>query len=298
MAAAALAVLRKHRKRQEQDEDVNGAGDGVIVDLGSSSVAPPKVAVPKDVPHAPSTLAAGSPAADEVDTKHPEILPGQLKVYDFYQKASVQWFVAAIITANFFVTILEKELDPYPPDRQANPGTWRNLDVMFNTMFIFELIVNMYGSWLVPFWKQGWNVFDFIVVLASVLTMTDSLPPSMKQIKMLRAFRVFRLFKRIEALNKIVTALFKAIPGVFNAFLIMIIVRFPRTRPQTQGGARRSRLRRHAQWSYPQLGPCRGITSSIACRVLLPLPPCTVAPPRRPSPPLECPAAARTSRRC
>ena len=42
------------------------------------------------------------------------------------------------------------------------------------------------------------------------------------QLKMMRAFRVFRLFKRIKSLNKVVMALIKAIPGVANAFVIMV----------------------------------------------------------------------------
>jgi hypothetical protein len=148
----------------------------------------------------------------------------QHTVFRYYYHAYTQWTVAFFITSNFLCTILEKEIDPYSPEQQQYRETWESLDVTFNCIFLAELLVNLYGSFFWAFWKRGWNIFDFIVVLASFLTMSKSLPKSMKQIKMLRAFRVFRLFKRIEALNKIVTALIKAIPGVFNAFLIMIII--------------------------------------------------------------------------
>merc|ERR1719162_1096519 len=40
----------------------------------------------------------------------------------------------------------------------------------------------------------------------------------------MRAFRVFRLFKRVNSLNKIITALAHAVPGVINAFLLLTIV--------------------------------------------------------------------------
>jgi hypothetical protein len=43
-------------------------------------------------------------------------------------------------------------------------------------------------------------------------------------LRMMRAFRVFRLFKRVQSLNKIMTSLAKAVPGVLNAFLILFIV--------------------------------------------------------------------------
>merc|ERR550514_2472231 len=54
--------------------------------------------------------------------------------------------------------------------------------------------------------------------------MINALPASLANLKMLRAFRVFRLFKRVKSLNKIVVALAKAIPGMANAFVLMIIV--------------------------------------------------------------------------
>merc|ERR1719215_2246528 len=41
---------------------------------------------------------------------------------------------------------------------------------------------------------------------------------------MLRAFRVFRLFKRIESLNKLLTALATSIPGMMNAGFVMLLV--------------------------------------------------------------------------
>ena len=54
------------------------------------------------------------------------------------------------------------------------------------------------------------------------------------QLRMLRAFRVFRLFKRIKSLNKIITSLGHAVPGIVNAaivqFLVMCIYASTRTR--------------------------------------------------------------------
>ena len=73
--------------------------------------------------------------------------------------------------------------------------------------------------------QSGWNVFDFIVVAVGILLMAagDALAGTpLSNLKMLRAFRVFRLFKRIKSLNKVVMSLLNAIPGVTNAFIIMV----------------------------------------------------------------------------
>merc|ERR1719191_1836450 len=74
------------------------------------------------------------------------------------------------------------------------------------------------------FWKDGWNCFDsFIVGVTVLFKMPFDLPVYLKYLRLLRAFRVFRLFKRIKSLNKIIVSLIKAVPGVSNAFLIMVI---------------------------------------------------------------------------
>ena len=41
---------------------------------------------------------------------------------------------------------------------------------------------------------------------------------------MLRAFRILRLFRRIESLNKIIVSLAKALPGLLNAGVVMLLV--------------------------------------------------------------------------
>merc|ERR550537_398352 len=54
--------------------------------------------------------------------------------------------------------------------------------------------------------------------------MPITLPGPFALLRMMRAFRVFRLFNRIKSLQKIVGALARDVPGVANAFLIMLIV--------------------------------------------------------------------------
>ena len=128
--------------------------------------------------------------------------------------------------ADFLVNIIEKEIDPYPAEMQLYKRYWDDFDVAFNIIFLFEIILNAWscGGPYKKFWASGWNNFDFIVVAVGVLLMTSIIPPGspLGNLKMMRAFRVFRLFKRIKSLNKVVMALITAIPGVTNAFIIMV----------------------------------------------------------------------------
>jgi len=146
----------------------------------------------------------------------------QVEARQFYDHPNCQYGIAIMIMANFLMNVIQKEIDPHE-DKYVTP--WRILETTFNLIFFIELIVNAYGHWLWPFWRSGWNQFDVVVVGVGMLDVINvSLPPPMTMLRCLRAFRVFRLFKRVKELNKIIVALARAVPGVSNAFIIMLIV--------------------------------------------------------------------------
>ena len=150
-------------------------------------------------------------------------LPYQREVRRYYTNPLVVWSVAGIIIANFIVNILEKE---YDQDLQQPKYTtlWETADLVFNILFLAELLWNMYGYGFGRlFWKSGWNVFDFFIVAVGILLTTGIDLGELQKLKLLRAFRVFRLFKRIKSLNRIIMALLASIPGVANAFVIVFI---------------------------------------------------------------------------
>lgn len=150
-------------------------------------------------------------------------LRNQERVAAFYWSAMVQKFVAFVILFNFFAIIIEKEIDPYPAEYQQHRETWLAIDDICNIIFLIELLINMYGHFYMPFFCSGWNLLDLIVVMIGCVSLARVDLGALSQLKLLRAFRVLRLFKRIKSLNKILVSLFNAVPGVINAFVVMLI---------------------------------------------------------------------------
>ena len=151
-------------------------------------------------------------------------IPGQQTLIAVYNHPTVVYTVAACIVGNFLINIIEKEIDPM--GKPSMKPTWDGIDVIFNVIFLIELIMNMwqYAGPRKRFWRSTWNWFDTFIVTVGVMLMVggESMPPSLKKLKLLRALRVFRLFKRIKSLNKIIVALIASIPGVMNAFVLMV----------------------------------------------------------------------------
>ena len=161
-----------------------------------------------------------------------------------YKDLKIQMFVAALILGNFVVNIVEKQVWPTgavceltsfecTKDTKCNcrrvtkryrkifTGTGK----FFNYIFTVELVWNMYAHWLFQFWSDGWNVFDFTTVAVGwIMEVGIKLPGPLGMLRMVRALRVFRLFKRVKSLRRILESLARAVPGVMNAFLIMLIV--------------------------------------------------------------------------
>jgi len=151
-------------------------------------------------------------------------LPYQDQVRAFYQSSPVQMGIACVIIANFIASICERQIDPYPHPFKLHPTLWANLDDTFNTIFILELLINLYGLWFYAFWRDGWNVFDTVVVGVGVCTIARADLGPFNDLKMMRAFRVFRLFKRVKSLHAIVVNLVQSVPGVLSAFALTLIV--------------------------------------------------------------------------
>jgi len=119
------------------------------------------------------------------------------------------------------VSIVKAELNPLTDPQK---DVFDVLEAVFGFLFLFELIINLWGNWLIRFWSDPWNIFDFLVVVISILAVFVPTMPGVSVLRLFRAFRAFRLFKRIEQLKRIVFGALKSLPRVSYAFAILIMI--------------------------------------------------------------------------
>merc|ERR1740130_763036 len=149
-------------------------------------------------------------------------LPHQEFAYFTYKLDKVQLSVAALIFANFVVSAVNSQV--LPQEGSVAKESFFILETILTFIFLIELVWNMYGNACLPFWRSGWNIFDFLIVLISVLSLIFKGLPAFNVLRLFRAFRVFRLFKRIKSLRCIIEGVFAAMPGVTNAFMVLAIL--------------------------------------------------------------------------
>ena len=97
------------------------------------------------------------------------------------------------------------------------------LDVAVTLFFLAEIIVRMLadGS-LRRFFSQGWNLFDFVIVVASLIPVEESQMALLG--RLLRIFRVLRLVSIIPELRVLLNAFVSAIPRMGYVSLLMFII--------------------------------------------------------------------------
>jgi voltage-gated sodium channel len=97
------------------------------------------------------------------------------------------------------------------------------MDVAITVFFLVEILIRMAAEKrLRDFFHKGWNVFDFLIVSASLIPLDDS--EMVLLARLLRVFRVLRLVSMVPELRMLIAALFKSIPRMGYVVLLMFII--------------------------------------------------------------------------
>lgn len=97
------------------------------------------------------------------------------------------------------------------------------LDLAITYLFLTEIIIRFIAeghNW--AFFKKGWNVFDSLIVAASLIPIDDS--EMVLLARLIRIFRVLRLISIIPELRILISALLKALPPMGYVLLLMFIM--------------------------------------------------------------------------
>tara|TARA_B100001250_G_scaffold105663_1_gene89134 strand:- start:242 stop:928 length:687 start_codon:yes stop_codon:yes gene_type:complete len=97
------------------------------------------------------------------------------------------------------------------------------LDYSITIFFVIEILIRFIGEpKKINFFKNGWNLFDSIIVLISLIPIPNN--SSFLLLRLLRVFRVLRIISVIPELKLIIEALLSSIKRVFYVGLLLFII--------------------------------------------------------------------------
>lgn len=126
-----------------------------------------------------------------------------------------QWAIISVILVNAIIlglltitTLSESQIH-----------TLEFLDNVCLVIFCIEIVLK-FSVLRFDFFKSGWNVFDFLVVGIALVPGSGEL----SVLRSLRALRLMRLATALPAMRRVVSGMFKAIPGATSVAGVLLIM--------------------------------------------------------------------------
>lgn len=137
-----------------------------------------------------------------------------------------------IIMGFIGVNMLTMTLDHYDQDKMWSFAL-DNLNLGFIVIFSTECILKIF-SLRQYYFKEPWNVFDFIVVILSILgiVLSDLIekyfvsPTLLRVVRVAKIGRVLRLVKGARGIRTLLFALAMSMPALFNICLLLFLIMF------------------------------------------------------------------------
>uniref|UniRef100_A0A4W6FZ25 Sodium channel protein n=1 Tax=Lates calcarifer TaxID=8187 RepID=A0A4W6FZ25_LATCA len=149
-------------------------------------------------------------------------------IFDFTTKQAFDIVIMVLIWLNMVTMMVETEEQSV---EKENVLFWIN--VGFVCIFTGECLLKMI-SLRHYYFTNGWNVFDFIVVILSIIGMSLSnliekyfvSPTLFRVVRLARIGRVLRLIKSAKGIRTLLFALMMSLPALFNIGLLLFLVMF------------------------------------------------------------------------
>lgn len=133
--------------------------------------------------------------------------------------AVFQNFIIALILLNGVIIGLETSA--------TISASWGGLFTLANQVilgvFVLEALLKLAAQWPKPlrYFRDGWNVFDFSIVVFSLIPATGQFA---MVARLMRLLRVVRLISTIPELRLIVATLIRSLPSMGHVVLLMSII--------------------------------------------------------------------------
>ncbi|XP_058478816.1 sodium channel, voltage-gated, type I-like, alpha isoform X2 [Solea solea] len=152
----------------------------------------------------------------------------QAYIFDFTTKQAFDIVIMVLIWLNMVAMMVETD-----DQSDEMEDILYYINIVFISIFTGECLLKMI-SLRHYFFTNGWNIFDFIVVILSIIGMflADLIekyfvsPTLFRVIRLARIGRVLRLIKSAKGIRTLLFALMMSLPALFNIGLLLFLVMF------------------------------------------------------------------------
>ncbi|NXP47571.1 SCN4A protein, partial [Heliornis fulica] len=149
-------------------------------------------------------------------------------VFDFVTKQVFDITIMILICLNMVTMMVETD-----DQSEFKTSILYKINLVFIVIFTGECVLKMFALRYYYF-TIGWNIFDFVVVILSILgiVLSDIIekyfvsPTLFRVIRLARIGRVLRLIRGAKGIRTLLFALMMSLPALFNIGLLLFLVMF------------------------------------------------------------------------
>lgn len=148
------------------------------------------------------------------------------------QSYRIKWLAKIVYSSQFelviafiiLVNAVSLALLTMPNIEPGVKETLTQLDTFSLYLYLAELIMRIlsYGSRPLEFFKQGWNVFDFTIVILSFGIFSGQTII----LRLLRIFRLIRIFRFLPEVRVLTTSVVKSLPPLMSVGVLIFLALF------------------------------------------------------------------------
>ncbi|XP_077159583.1 sodium channel protein type 5 subunit alpha-like isoform X1 [Paroedura picta] len=147
-------------------------------------------------------------------------------IYDIVTRQAFDVAIMVLICLNMVTMMVET-------DDQSQNKTYvlNKINTLFITVFTAECVMKMIAL-RYYFFTNGWNIFDLVVVIMSIVgnvlsgLVVSFSPTLFRVIRLVRIGRILRLIRSARGIRTLLFALMMSLPALFNIGLLLFLVMF------------------------------------------------------------------------
>lgn len=128
-----------------------------------------------------------------------------------------------VVLAVILFTAVLVGLETSDAVKARHGATLGALETLVQAVFVVEIVVRLLAHWpqLGRFFRDGWNVFDFVVVAASLLPQAGAFATVARLARLLRVTRLVSLFPELRL---IVSTMLRSIPSMGHVLMMLSLL--------------------------------------------------------------------------
>jgi voltage-gated sodium channel type V alpha len=100
-------------------------------------------------------------------------------------------------------------------------------NIIFVSIFALEAVLKLIGFGIRYYFLDTWNIFDFIIVILSLLAADESLFSfKVNVFRIIRVARLLKMVKQSKGLKNLLKALWFSLKNILNVALLMFLIFF------------------------------------------------------------------------